>query len=95
MHTGLLESESDMENPVVDPFDAKMSKTLLGTLGEGDGKVRCCGRVLSNQTILAVTCLMFLLFVVAEIIGALVSYTLLFCLKQNCIDPIYFFSGRT
>jgi hypothetical protein len=37
-----------------------------------------CIKSLSNQTVLGVTCLLFFLFVVAEIIGALVSNRLYF-----------------
>lgn len=63
-----------VENKNKNKIDLESNRYLL----EEDDNTSCVKK-LSNQTVLGVTCLMFFLFVVAEIIGALVSLIFMIC----------------
>lgn len=67
-----LISSSDMAEMVETKNKNKADLESNRYLLEEDDNTSCVKK-LSNQTVLGVTCLMFFLFVVAEIIGAVVS----------------------
>lgn len=72
MHYSLLddrESDMNIENNKSAQEDLELNKFLIDE--ESDGSCACVKK-LSNQTVLIITCALFALFVVAEIIGALV-----------------------
>lgn len=68
---GLLTETEDMQSPSISkgPSSEKADIESQFLLDETEGS---CIKSLSNQTVLGITCLLFFLFVVAEIIGALV-----------------------
>ena len=68
----IAKEESDLENNVVITLPENDSiKNENPCLEEPDSTF--CMIRFNNQTVLGITCLLFFLFVVAEIIGALVS----------------------
>lgn len=60
----------NVEKSKAEKEDLEMNKFLME---EGSDGSCACVKKLSNQTVLMITCALFALFVIAEIIGALVS----------------------
>jgi hypothetical protein len=94
---GLLSEYSEPQNPdnmsatsiSADPSANKAdieNRFLLDDEKEGTFS---CIRKLSNQTVLGVTCLLFFLFVVAEIVGALVRNELALTMFPHTLLLIY------
>ena len=73
MQYSLLD-HSEMEDTKKENGDIEGNRFLL----EEDRQVSCFSK-LNNQTVLAITCSLFAIFVIAEIIGALVRN---FCILQ-------------
>lgn len=78
VHYKLLENSTLEDNRMIS-HDVEKNEDKLNLEGTRflNDENRSCVQRLSNQTVLAITCAMFAAFVIAEIIGALVSLKLI------------------